>query len=218
MARPAPRDGDRWKPPPRRGGSSRRTTAAKPTTSATPTPPASAPRQPVRQTSRRTNIPGLSAQARAQKIATQWDEVLAPVQRPDGAPEPFADIVVPTEVQRQERDERLAKTPQQVHMDPMEWWALEMARQGNDTFLFDYQPTPSINPPRPRTLAAGYTESDMTLRIRFRNGQVYGYYRVPPNVWRQFKRQESPGRFVNRVLNFYPYAPEPDLDRPTGMS
>lgn len=100
----------------------------------------------------------------------------------------------------------------------MDWWAVEMARQGNDVFLFTYQPTPSINPPRPRTLAAGYMKSQQTLRIRFRNGQVYGYYNVPPNVWRNFKRVKSPGRFINRVLNFYPYGPEPDLDRPTGMT
>jgi len=61
-------------------------------------------------------------------------------------------------------------------------------------------------------------KSQQTLRIRFRNGQVYGYYNVPPNVWRNFKRVKSPGRFINRVLNFYPYGPEPDLDRPTGMT
>jgi hypothetical protein len=96
--------------------------------------------------------------------------------------------------------------------------AIQLAKDGDDTVLLPYQPTPSINPPRPRTLAAGYDRDSQTLRIRFRNGQVYGYYNVPPNVWRNFKRWHSPGRGVNRVLNNYPYAPEHDLDEPTGAS
>lgn len=96
--------------------------------------------------------------------------------------------------------------------------AIDMAKAGDDTYLLPYQPTPSIRPPRPRTLAAGYDKDSETLRVRFRNGQVYGYYNVPPNVWRNFKRVKSPGRFINRTLNGYPYAPEHDLDEPTGRS
>jgi hypothetical protein len=94
--------------------------------------------------------------------------------------------------------------------------AIQLAKDGDDTDLLPYQPTPSINPPRPRTLAAGYDKDSQTLRVRFRNGQVYGYYNVPPNVWRNFRRWKSPGRGINRVLNDYPYAPEHDLDEPTG--
>jgi hypothetical protein len=93
-----------------------------------------------------------------------------------------------------------------------------LAKDGDDFDLLPYQPTPSINPPRPRTLAAGYDKDSQTLRVRFRNGQVYGYYNVPPNVWRNFKRWQSPGRGINRVLNGYAYAPEHDLDEPTGVS
>lgn len=171
-----------------------------------PSPPPSAPRQAVR----RPSIPGNSAKARAQR----WDQAT----QQTGRRSVWDDILAPTQEQRTERDEQIASRPDVVHMDPMEWWALEMARQGNDTFLFDYQPTPSINPPRPRTLAAGYSESTHTLRVRFRNGQVYGYYKVPPNVWSNFKRQKSVGRYINRVLNFYSYAPEADLDQPTGRS
>jgi hypothetical protein len=96
--------------------------------------------------------------------------------------------------------------------------AIQLAKDGDDTELLPYQPTPSINPPRPRTLAAGYDKDSETLRIRFRNGQVYGYYNVPPNVWRNLKRVKSPGRFINRTLNNFPYAPEHDLDEPTGVN
>jgi hypothetical protein len=96
--------------------------------------------------------------------------------------------------------------------------AIQLAKDGDDFDLLPYQPTPSINPPRPRTLAAGYDRDSQTLRVRFRNGQVYGYYNVPPNVWRNFKRVKSPGRAINRTLNNFAYAPEHDLDEPTGVN
>ena len=35
--------------------------------------------------------------------------------------------------------------------------AILRARAGDDSGLFPYTPTPSINPPRPRTQAAGYS-------------------------------------------------------------
>jgi KTSC domain len=86
--------------------------------------------------------------------------------------------------------------------------ALEAALSGDDSLLLPYRPTPSINPPRPRTRAAGYDPTTRTLRVRFRDGAVYGYYDVPPNVWRNFKRVKSPGRAINRTLNGYAYARE----------
>ena len=84
--------------------------------------------------------------------------------------------------------------------------AIQAAKEGDDSQLLPYQPTPSINPPRPRTLAAGYDAKTQTLRIRFRDGVGYEYYNVPPRVWRNFKRVKSPGRAVNRVLNNYEYS------------
>ncbi|MFD9947139.1 KTSC domain-containing protein [Nonomuraea sp. NPDC059023] len=140
----------------------------------------------------------------------RWaDLVLGPKQPPSPAGNGYEQLALDF-TQADEADDRA------LHMDPMEWWAREMAARGNDVYLFAYQPTPSINPPRPRTLAAGYAKSISTLYIRFRNGSVYGYYNVTPNIWRNFRRAKSPGRYINRVLNFYPYAPEPDLDMPTG--
>ncbi len=84
------------------------------------------------------------------------------------------------------------------------------ARAGDDEGLLPYQPTPTINPGRPRTLAAGYDENAMTLRVKFRDGDMYGYYNVPPSVWMRFQRAQSPGRFINTTLNRYPYTKEID--------
>lgn len=84
--------------------------------------------------------------------------------------------------------------------------AIEEAENGNDSFLLPYQPTPSINPPRPRTLAAGYDPETETLRVRFRDGVGYEYYQVPRRVWNNFKRVKSPGRAINRTLNNYSYS------------
>jgi hypothetical protein len=97
-------------------------------------------------------------------------------------------------------------------MDPAEAAAILRARSGDDSSLFPYAPTPSINPPRPRTQAAGYSSQTQTLRVKFRSGAVYEYYDVPPNVWRNFQRVKSPGRLINRTLNQYSYARRNDLE------
>lgn len=83
---------------------------------------------------------------------------------------------------------------------------IEMALNGNDAALLPYQPTPTINPGRPRTLAAGYDERSQSLRIKFRDGEYYTYYNVPPSVWWQFQRAQSPGRYINSRLNSFPYS------------
>jgi hypothetical protein len=94
--------------------------------------------------------------------------------------------------------------------------ALQMALAGNDSRLLPYRPTATSDPARPRTMAAGYDSRSRTLRVRFRgpkdgdhydDGVGYEYYNVPPNVWRNFRRVQSPGRLINRTLNNYPYAP-----------
>lgn len=74
-------------------------------------------------------------------------------------------------------------------------------------------PTKTINPPRPRTLEAGWERiADSShpaypgiLRVRFRDGTPWEYYGVPSYIWQRFKRVQSPGRFINRVLNNYEY-------------
>lgn len=83
--------------------------------------------------------------------------------------------------------------------------AMQAAKEGDDSELLPYQPTPSINPPRPRTLAAGYDRDTGVMRVRFRDGAVYGYARVTPNEWRNFKRVKSPGRAINNTFDYKPY-------------
>lgn len=85
--------------------------------------------------------------------------------------------------------------------------AIEASKEGNSFELLPYSPTPSINPSKPRTLEAGYDPDNQTLRVRFRDGTPWEYYDVPPNIWRSFKKSESPGRFINRILNNYTYGP-----------
>ena len=97
-------------------------------------------------------------------------------------------------------------------MSTEEGAAIVRARAGDDSSLFPYTPTPSINPPRPRTLGAGYSSDTKTLRVKFRDGAIYEYYDVPPNVWRNFQRVKSPGRLVNRTLNNYAYSRRSDLE------
>lgn len=82
---------------------------------------------------------------------------------------------------------------------------IEMAINGDDSYLLPYSPTPTINPGRPRTLSAGYDERSQTLRIKFRDGDYYTYYNVPPSVWWKFRRASSPGRYINTTLNNFPY-------------
>lgn len=96
-------------------------------------------------------------------------------------------------------------------LDPGTEAALQALSNGDDSLLLPYQPTPSINPPRPRTVAAGYDAGTQTLRVRFRDGAIYEYYDVPSNVWRNFRRVKSPGRLINRTLNNYEYSRMPDV-------
>jgi hypothetical protein len=74
-----------------------------------------------------------------------------------------------------------------------------------------YWPTRTINPPRPRTLQARYSSRAQRIEVIFREGSpaspdaTWHYERVPPEVWTAFKRAESPGRFINSTLNYFPY-------------
>ena len=97
-------------------------------------------------------------------------------------------------------------------MGPEEAAAILQARAGDDSALFPYTPTPSINPPRPRTLGMGYSPDTQTLRVKFRDGAVYEYYDVTKQEWRNMQRVKSPGRAINRTFNFKDYARRFDLE------
>lgn len=84
---------------------------------------------------------------------------------------------------------------------------LELAYQGDDSELLPYRPTNTINPRRPRTLAAGYDNQNQKLFVRFRDGEGYEYHNVTRAEWREFKSTPSPGRYINRILNHHLYNP-----------
>ena len=57
----------------------------------------------------------------------------------------------------------------------------------------------------PRVREAGYDAENQTVLVTFRDGTPWAYYNVPPEVWHEFRTSDSPGRYINRVLNGYPY-------------
>lgn len=68
--------------------------------------------------------------------------------------------------------------------------------------------TRTINPPRPRTVGAGYDPATQTLRIKFRpgasadspGGAVYDYHDVTEKQWWAVQHAISTGRFINNQL------------------
>ena len=56
-----------------------------------------------------------------------------------------------------------------------------------------------------RVKEAGYSDRAQTVRVRFVDGTPWEYKDVPPEVWREFKTSESPGRFIYDVMDSFPY-------------
>lgn len=77
----------------------------------------------------------------------------------------------------------------------------------------DFQ-TRTIDPPRPRTVAAGYDPQSQTLRIKFRpgasaaspGGAVYDYFNVSQKEWEAVQQVISTGRYLNNQLAAKDYA------------
>lgn len=65
-------------------------------------------------------------------------------------------------------------------------------------------PTSTINPDRPRTIAAGYDNSRQCLTVVFRDGTYYNYYNVNNATWQNFKRARSKGRYILTYLDSHP--------------
>lgn len=93
------------------------------------------------------------------------------------------------------------ETPQ----DQAQLVEIEDEETGDLQIPISYIPTRTSNDARPRTLAAGYDSKTHTMRIDFREGATYHYYDVPPNVWKDFQRSASPGRFLNRRMSQFAY-------------
>lgn len=65
-------------------------------------------------------------------------------------------------------------------------------------------PTSTINPERPRTVAAGYDEGRQVLTVVFRDGTFYNYYDTDRATWDEFKRAQSKGRYILANLDSHP--------------
>ena len=74
-------------------------------------------------------------------------------------------------------------------------------------------PTSTTNPDRPRTVAAGYDETEEKLTVMFRDGTLYNYYEVSKNEWLTFKSNRSKGVVIYSMLDFKPrgYADDSNL-------
>jgi hypothetical protein len=68
-------------------------------------------------------------------------------------------------------------------------------------------PTSTINPERPRTVAAGYDKLDKKITVVFRDGTYYNYYQVSPTEWQAFKARVSKGRYIYSYLDSKPRGP-----------
>jgi hypothetical protein len=98
-------------------------------------------------------------------------------------------------------------------MRPRTREGLAAVTRGDNSILFTVDLRErSTDPDRPRAESAGYDSRTGTVRIRFRRGQrkhpngaIYEYYGVPRSVWKNLLRAASPGRFITRVLETYPY-------------
>lgn len=68
------------------------------------------------------------------------------------------------------------------------------------------EPLPQMLPfDSSRVAEAGYSNDTHTLYVRFKDGTPWQYNNVEQNVWRNFRRSASAGRYINRVLNNYSY-------------
>lgn len=65
-------------------------------------------------------------------------------------------------------------------------------------------PTSTINPERPRTVAAGYDERRQVITVVFRDGTFYNYYECDRGMWEAFKANQSKGRFIAAQLDYQP--------------
>ncbi len=62
-------------------------------------------------------------------------------------------------------------------------------------------PTPTRIPVSSTAMrSVGYSESQQVLEIEFRNGSVYRYLGVPPDIYRGLMAADSHGRYFNRMI------------------
>jgi hypothetical protein len=81
--------------------------------------------------------------------------------------------------------------------------AVESGR-GREPAPISLVPTSTINPDRPRTVAAGYDEQRQVITVVFRDGTFYNYYECDRPMWEAFKANQSKGRFIAAQLDYQP--------------
>ena len=132
-------------------------------------------------------------------MATRWVNHINPLSwfiRRQGRPVSRGEFATPAEYIKTTQDDYSA-ADRPVVSDRLEWFA---ERPEDDDIALTVAPTPTSNPARPRTRAAGYDASTSTLRIEFRDGAVYDYHGVSPDMWQAVQRVPSVGKWINRNL------------------
>jgi hypothetical protein len=82
-----------------------------------------------------------------------------------------------------------------VTRDTVEWFPDDEPEEFGQSIA----PTYTMNPPRPRTHEAEYDENSQTLRITFREGAIYEYPGVTPDMWVSLERERtSTGKWMAR--------------------
>lgn len=115
---------------------------------------------------------------------------------------------LPGEAERLQRERRLrqeAMRPKQVETRARAPRATQVGVLPTPEQRQRARPTSWVALDSSRVRDARYDPGNMQLQVHFRDGTPWVYEDVPPNVWRNLKRSASPGRFVNRVLNDFPY-------------
>jgi len=86
---------------------------------------------------------------------------------------------------------------------------MEGAQSGEDETPAELTlvPTSTINPERPRTVAAGFDKIENKITVVFRDGTFYNYYEVSPSEWQAFKARVSKGRYIYSYLDSKPRGP-----------
>ena len=62
-------------------------------------------------------------------------------------------------------------------------------------------PTSTVDPSRPRTVAAGHDGYRKVLTVMFRDGSIYNYYGVSNLEWGRFLGAPSKGKFIKNFLD-----------------
>ena len=62
----------------------------------------------------------------------------------------------------------------------------------------------------------GYDEGDWVLQVRFNNGKLYNYFRVPPHEFHALRGAESIGAYLNREIKPYYEFEEADTETSAG--